>query len=345
MSTCPKCGANNKPNQEACRLCATPLEIAGEPSNPRMIDSLAATVVAQDRGFQESNQGGGEVPCPTCQTLNERSWAFCQHCGSKLRPEPGQVPNPPERVQQAPETVVVPSLREPFKPPAPPAPPPQAAPPTVVASPPSAERQAPPQQAPQPHASQPQAPPGYDRGQAPMAPQTVVATPPPAPPKQEEPQPQPQGQRSGTGQVESFGGPAVKIPGGVPCPQCGYENAPGSAFCGGCGQPIPVARTIVMSSIPATPKGRLHLIMEGGQQGEVYDLKDDTAIGRTMGDISFPHDGFMSSRHARIIRRDDSFILVDEGSRNGTFIKIKNEVELKPGDMILIGKQLFRFEV
>jgi pSer/pThr/pTyr-binding forkhead associated (FHA) protein len=100
-----------------------------------------------------------------------------------------------------------------------------------------------------------------------------------------------------------------------------------------------------MSSVAATPKGRLHLIMEGGQQGEVYDLKDDTVIGRTMGDISFPHDGFMSSRHARIVRRGDSFILADEGSRNGTFIKIKNEVELKPGDMILIGKQLFRFEV
>jgi pSer/pThr/pTyr-binding forkhead associated (FHA) protein len=109
--------------------------------------------------------------------------------------------------------------------------------------------------------------------------------------------------------------------------------------------PMQVASTIVMSSVQATPKGRLHLIMEGGQQGEVYELKDDTAIGRTMGDISFPHDGFMSSRHARIVRRDDSFVLVDEGSRNGTFIKIKGEVELKPGDMILIGKQLFRFEV
>jgi len=109
--------------------------------------------------------------------------------------------------------------------------------------------------------------------------------------------------------------------------------------------PLQVAKTMVMSSIAATPKARLHLIMEGGQQGEVYDLKDDTMIGRTMGDISFPHDGFMSSKHARIARRGDKFVLTDEGSRNGTFIKIKSEVELKPGDMILIGKQLFRFEV
>ncbi|HKY06115.1 MAG TPA: FHA domain-containing protein, partial [Blastocatellia bacterium] len=81
------------------------------------------------------------------------------------------------------------------------------------------------------------------------------------------------------------------------------------------------------------------------QQGDVYDLKDETVVGRTSGDISFPHDGFMSSRHARVVRRGSSFVLVDEGSRNGTFIKIRNEVELKPGDTVLIGKQLFRFEV
>jgi pSer/pThr/pTyr-binding forkhead associated (FHA) protein len=101
---------------------------------------------------------------------------------------------------------------------------------------------------------------------------------------------------------------------------------------------------MVMSSVGAPPKGKLHLVMEGGQQGEVFDLGDITVVGRAQGDITFPHDGFMSGRHARIERRGASFVLVDEGSRNGTFIKINGEVELKPGDMVLIGKQLFRFE-
>jgi len=131
----------------------------------------------------------------------------------------------------------------------------------------------------------------------------------------------------------------------VTCNQCGASNAPGSGFCSGCGAPISVARTVVMSSPYAPVKGRLHLVMEGGQLGEVYDLKDETTIGRTSGDISFPHDGFMSGRHARIIRRGGTYVLMDEGSRNGTFVKIKSEVELKPGDMILVGKQLFRFDI
>ena len=55
-----------------------------------------------------------------------------------------------------------------------------------------------------------------------------------------------------------------------------------------------------MASPLAAPRGRLHLVMEGGQQGEVYDLNDETVVGRTNGDITFPHDGFMSGRHATI---------------------------------------------
>jgi pSer/pThr/pTyr-binding forkhead associated (FHA) protein len=109
-----------------------------------------------------------------------------------------------------------------------------------------------------------------------------------------------------------------------------------------------VAKTVVMSSpvAPVSPvKGKLHLVMEGGQSGDVYDVDEETIIGRASGDITFPHDGFMSGRHARIVRRGNRFVLTDEGSRNGTFIKIQGEVELKPGDMILVGKQLFRFEV
>jgi hypothetical protein len=135
---------------------------------------------------------------------------------------------------------------------------------------------------------------------------------------------------------------------GVLCTQCGHATGVGSAFCANCGAPVTYGSTMVIASEPAPPpilKGRLHLVMEGGQPGEIYDLDDDTIIGRSNGAITFPHDGFMSGRHARIERRGSTFILTDEGSRNGTFVKIKGEVELKPGDTILVGKQLFRFEV
>jgi pSer/pThr/pTyr-binding forkhead associated (FHA) protein len=104
-----------------------------------------------------------------------------------------------------------------------------------------------------------------------------------------------------------------------------------------------------MSSQPvaAAPKpAKLLLIMEGGETGETYELRPtETVIGRVDGDIKFPHDGYMSGRHARIIQRNGHFYLLDNNSRNGTFIKIHQEVELNPGDVLLVGKQLFRFEV
>ena len=138
---------------------------------------------------------------------------------------------------------------------------------------------------------------------------------------------------------------------GVLCSQCGQTSNPGSTFCANCGAPIIFGKTMVISSesgeaaASSSVRGRLHLVMEGGQPGDVYELGDETSIGRSSGQITFPHDGFMSGRHARIVKRGATYALTDEGSRNGTFVKIKGEIELEPGDMILVGKQLFRFEV
>ena len=85
--------------------------------------------------------------------------------------------------------------------------------------------------------------------------------------------------------------------------------------------------------------------MEGGQTGDAYALeRQKTTIGRSRADITFPHDGFMSGLHARIVERDGRYYLVDENSRNGTFIRVKEEIELKPGDTLIVGKQVFKFE-
>ncbi|MDW8217357.1 MAG: FHA domain-containing protein [Acidobacteriota bacterium] len=135
----------------------------------------------------------------------------------------------------------------------------------------------------------------------------------------------------------------------VVCEHCGKVNAASNNFCAGCGAPLPspLMKTIVRTSErPPTRPARLCLIQEGGGEGEVYEIKgNELTIGRNSGDIRFPHDGYMSGRHARIIRRGDEFILQDDNSRNGTFKKIDGPVTLKSGDVILIGKQLFRFEV
>ncbi|HLG13654.1 MAG TPA: zinc ribbon domain-containing protein [Blastocatellia bacterium] len=302
MITCPKCGAENKPAAQMCRMCATPLG-SGAPVVP-------ATAI--------SDLAPGEAPCANCGTMNEIGWAFCQQCGGKLQQAPPKAPVAP--------------------------PPPPAAQPTVLERAPEVPRAQPPQPKPEPQVPYGQQPVPIGQPTVPAHPLVSVPAPPPpakpVPPRPASATPPPEGTRI----VQSENLAATEA-GGIACTKCGHKSTIGSAFCAGCGAPLTVDHTMVMSSITSAPTGRLLLIMEGGQSGDVYELKEETLIGRTGGDIAFPHDGFMSGKHARIIRRGTSFVLTDEGSRNGTFVRIKGEVELKPGDMILVGKQLFRFEV
>lgn len=131
----------------------------------------------------------------------------------------------------------------------------------------------------------------------------------------------------------------------IACPKCAEPLVGDAAFCHKCGAVTSNARTVAMSSFKPAPKARLLLIVDGEATGDEFELNGDTVVGRIDGDITFPHDDYMSGRHASLIRRDGKFVLVDEGSRNGSFVRIKKEAELKPGDYILLGKQLFKFEM
>jgi hypothetical protein len=180
---------------------------------------------------------------------------------------------------------------------------------------------------------------------APIAPIAPVA---PMPPMLMTPMSKPMGGQVGVAQKPVVSQEATRPAGAniINCPSCGRMNTPGSSFCATCGSALP---NLEQGAAPQMSRGvnpKLRLIQEGGGDGEIYKLDtDETIIGRNNGDIRFPHDGYMSGRHARIIRRGENFVLVDENSRNGTFKRIDGEVELKAGDIILIGKQLFRFEL
>jgi pSer/pThr/pTyr-binding forkhead associated (FHA) protein len=85
-------------------------------------------------------------------------------------------------------------------------------------------------------------------------------------------------------------------------------------------------------------------IFSDRSEGNRYFISSDTvSIGRQTGDILFPEDKFMSNRHAVIIYKDENFFLIDNGSSNGIFLQIKGMTEIKDGDHLLIGKQLFEY--
>src|SRR5262249_6718383 len=87
-----------------------------------------------------------------------------------------------------------------------------------------------------------------------------------------------------------------------------------------------------------SPWGRLRQIVPSGVTRDVYHLSGpEVVLGREDGDIRFLADEFMSRRHARLANHSGHFELTDEGSSNGTFVRLRGERELKSGDSIRVG--------
>ena len=104
--------------------------------------------------------------------------------------------------------------------------------------------------------------------------------------------------------------------------------------------------TRYMGSPPPGGQYKILQVGIGGVYQNVYCLPESGAVlGREKGDIVFPRDRFMSSRHAQIYPRDDGhYYLVDLNSSNGTWVKIWERHLLEDGDLIFLGQQLFRVE-
>lgn len=90
--------------------------------------------------------------------------------------------------------------------------------------------------------------------------------------------------------------------------------------------------------------GRLALIIGRDVTGNAFPVPEaGVQLGRERGEILFPEDGYVSGLHCRIARgADGKTTLTDLGSSNGTFVRLNGERELRSGDEILMGQQLFR---
>ncbi len=77
-----------------------------------------------------------------------------------------------------------------------------------------------------------------------------------------------------------------------------------------------------------------------------YLYRDETVLGREIGDVVFTDDPFLSRRHAaiRIERSTKKVTLRDLGSSNGTAVRLRGERPLQPGDQFRVGRHLFRFD-
>jgi pSer/pThr/pTyr-binding forkhead associated (FHA) protein len=92
--------------------------------------------------------------------------------------------------------------------------------------------------------------------------------------------------------------------------------------------------------------GRLALVIGRDTTGNAFPVPErGVHCGRERGDILFSEDGYVSGLHCRIGKSSDGLTtLMDVGSSNGTFIRLKTEHTLISGDVLLMGQQLFRVD-
>ncbi|HHV61846.1 MAG TPA: DUF3662 and FHA domain-containing protein [Firmicutes bacterium] len=94
--------------------------------------------------------------------------------------------------------------------------------------------------------------------------------------------------------------------------------------------------------------GAARLVVERGYRvGEEFELQEGvTAIGRRKTSDIVLEDPSVSRDHAEVRWEGEGFILIDRDSTNGTFVNGKrvDRHVLQDGDLIRVGKTLFRFE-
>jgi pSer/pThr/pTyr-binding forkhead associated (FHA) protein len=128
-------------------------------------------------------------------------------------------------------------------------------------------------------------------------------------------------------------------------PQQRFDPATGQPIPGTADQPAtPAAKTMFFGALQQQPVvPRLVVIKGEGGDGATYHLRGTTTtIGRSVADITFSEDPFLSPEHAKFSSQNGRLFVQDVGSANGVFLRIKKPTPLENGAHLLVGEQLLR---
>ena len=103
--------------------------------------------------------------------------------------------------------------------------------------------------------------------------------------------------------------------------------------------------TVVFSGLRAAPRieARISEKKPDGTMGRTVVVAKEMLIGREGCELSYSQDMLLSPRHASVAVREGKLVLKDLNSQNGSFIRQRQDSELTPGDVFLLGRELFRF--
>lgn len=99
------------------------------------------------------------------------------------------------------------------------------------------------------------------------------------------------------------------------------------------------------STLPIGGKlGALRFIVGPEEDREKFPVEVETlglTFGRTMGEVRFPDDPWVSGAHCKVHMKNATVTLMDLGSTNGTFLRFQGARALQHGDVLMMGQRLF----
>jgi pSer/pThr/pTyr-binding forkhead associated (FHA) protein len=100
---------------------------------------------------------------------------------------------------------------------------------------------------------------------------------------------------------------------------------------------------------PARPTGRLVVVQSPElEPGSSLEISRELLAGReASSDVRLPADGYASGRHARFVRGEETDVVEDLNSTNGTFVngdRLTGSRPLRDGDMITLGQTQLQYE-
>ena len=96
---------------------------------------------------------------------------------------------------------------------------------------------------------------------------------------------------------------------------------------------------------PMPPAEQLGLFRIEDTGSVPFSLKGGSSVIGRSGDIRVESDDYMSPEHARLTHDGTGYWIEDNESLNGVWIRTKDSIALGDGTLVLMGQQVFKFEV
>ena len=104
--------------------------------------------------------------------------------------------------------------------------------------------------------------------------------------------------------------------------------------------------TLMYVSPPKPYRFRLVHVLAGRKPGNAYcNAANVLTVGRQGTDVLFADDRHVCKTHCQLEWQDGKVVVTDLDSKNGTFLRVKDEAPLVHGDYVFLGSELVRVEI